>query len=235
MQYQGGKSKYAKRIAEVINSYYVPGHCFYEPFVGGNSIAALVNFDHCQLSDVNRYIVAAWEALRAGFTPFKFGKATYDHCSTCVRNDTPSFIFTDAEIGYIILSGSFSGKWLGGFMPPNTPSRDYLREGIDSFMRAKIHPTTLFRCGSYESQNYALPGVIYCDPPYAHTMGYRQVQGFNHAEFYDWAVTMSRTHTVLISESSMPNDYFTEIVDFTRPLNSGILTKPRNEKLYMPK
>ena len=52
--------------------------------------------------------------------------------------------------------------------------------------------------------------VIYCDPPYINTSGYKDAireSGFNHAEFYDWCE--AQKGLVVLSEYTAPADRFT--------------------------
>ena len=52
--------------------------------------------------------------------------------------------------------------------------------------------------------------VIYCDPPYINTSGYKDAireSGFNHAEFYDWCE--AQKGLVVLSEYTAPVDRFT--------------------------
>ena len=52
--------------------------------------------------------------------------------------------------------------------------------------------------------------VIYCDPPYINTRGYKDAireSGFNHAEFYDWCE--AQKGLVVLSEYTAPADRFT--------------------------
>ena len=52
--------------------------------------------------------------------------------------------------------------------------------------------------------------VIYCDPPYINTSGYKDAireSGFNHAEFYEWCE--AQKGLVVLSEYTAPADRFT--------------------------
>ena len=49
--------------------------------------------------------------------------------------------------------------------------------------------------------------VIYCDPPYVNTKGYRN--NFDHKVFYSWCEQQKQL--VIISEYEMPDDRFFEI------------------------
>lgn len=60
-------------------------------------------------------------------------------------------------------------------------------------------------CGSYLDLDIPDNSVIYCDPPYEGTLGYKNK--FNHDEFWDWCREMSMCHSVYVSEYTAPNDF----------------------------
>lgn len=47
--------------------------------------------------------------------------------------------------------------------------------------------------------------VVYCDPPYKGTTGYKD--GINYNQFYEWVRKLSRNNIVFISEYNMPSDF----------------------------
>jgi DNA adenine methylase len=48
--------------------------------------------------------------------------------------------------------------------------------------------------------------VVYCDPPYRNTSGYRHTkEQFEHDQFWDWVRT--RDYPVYVSEYSAPDDF----------------------------
>lgn len=75
--------------------------------------------------------------------------------------------------------------------------------------------------------------VIYCDPPYKGTSGYNGV-GFNHNDFYRWAINSGRGNIVIISEYSMPEDFF-EIARVEKRVLLGHKIGKAVEKLFIPK
>ena len=81
--------------------------------------------------------------------------------------------------------------------------------------------------------------IIYLDPPYENTnvIGYSDSAGFNHSEFYDWAVKMARENIVLLSSYTVSDDRFEEVFRFetARSTFSGGAGKEHCEKLFMVK
>ena len=52
--------------------------------------------------------------------------------------------------------------------------------------------------------------VIYCDPPYEGTLGYK-TGSFDHERFWEWAEKMSERNVVFVSEYSTRSDLFIPI------------------------
>ena len=84
---------------------------------------------------------------------------------------------------------------------------------------------------SYDEVKIKPDSVIYCDPPYRGTDGYKNE--FNHERFYDWCTRQKEL--VLISEYAMPKDRFTEVWNKKhRSLLSSATNKGVIERLYVP-
>lgn len=63
---------------------------------------------------------------------------------------------------------------------------------------------------SYEYDELPIPPhcIIYCDPPYRQTRGYRGTGKFNYESFHIWCMEMAlRGHRVFISEYEMPSPF----------------------------
>jgi DNA adenine methylase len=48
--------------------------------------------------------------------------------------------------------------------------------------------------------------LIYCDPPYQNTSGYK-TGDFDHAEFFEWCRMMAKRNLVFVSEYNAPDDF----------------------------
>ena len=90
--------------------------------------------------------------------------------------------------------------------------------------------------GSVDFAEVEIPNdsVIYCDPPYRGTEGYRKAKGFNHDRFYEWS--LRQTVPVFISEYAMPED-FVEVAAWKKrctmsPTSNSLRT---TEKLFVPR
>lgn len=90
--------------------------------------------------------------------------------------------------------------------------------------------------GSVEFAEVEIPSdsVVYCDPPYRETEGYRNSKGFNHERFYEWA--LHQNVPVFVSEYAMPED-FVEVAAWNKrctmkPTSNTLRT---TEKLFVPR
>ena len=90
--------------------------------------------------------------------------------------------------------------------------------------------------GSVDFSEVEIPSdsVVFCDPPYRETEGYRKGKDFNHDRFFEWA--LRQTVPVFVSEYAMPKD-FVEVSSWQKcckmkPTSNAIRT---TEKLFVPR
>jgi len=90
-----------------------------------------------------------------------------------------------------------------------------------------------FVCGSYDKLEIPEGWVVYCDPPYRGTAGYRSGT-FDYKKFDDWC--RKQPGLVLISEYNMPED-FTLVAEYSKWQESarGARTKKVIEKVFANK
>lgn len=62
-----------------------------------------------------------------------------------------------------------------------------------------------FICDSYENLN-PVNCLIYCDPPYQGTTGYK-TGTFDHDKFFDWCREQAKRNIVFVSEYNAPDDF----------------------------
>lgn len=91
---------------------------------------------------------------------------------------------------------------------------------------------------SYKDFSHLENSIIYLDPPYENTTGYHG-EKFNHEEFYNWAVEMSKKNIVLISSYEISDNRFECVYTFDKArstMQSGINSKENKiERLFMVK
>ena len=73
---------------------------------------------------------------------------------------------------------------------------------------ADVIPAVSFHHRTYDAWDIGPGDVVYCDPPYAGTTGYKGTPTFDHDQFWD---TCRKWHelgaSVFVSEFTAPNDW----------------------------
>ena len=177
----GSKNRIAKHILPIVLRGRVEGQYYVEPFVGGANMIDKVDGPRIG-GDYNEFIAEMWKALEGGWKPAdNFTKFDY----VAARDGR---IVDKAVVGWLGVNCSYSGKWFAGFAgKTNTKKgiRDYQKEAHRNTMAQvpNIKGVT-FVHSSYEALDIPDNSIIYCDPPYRGTTGYKD--NFNHAEFWEW-------------------------------------------------
>lgn len=90
--------------------------------------------------------------------------------------------------------------------------------------------------GSVDFAEVEIPSdsVVYCDPPYRGTGGYRKAKHFNYDRFYEWA--LRQNVPVFVSEYAMPED-FVEVASWQKrcTMKSAEHALRTTEKLFVPR
>ena len=90
--------------------------------------------------------------------------------------------------------------------------------------------------GSVDFSEVEIPSdsVVFCDPPYRETEGYRKAKHFNHDRFCEW--TLRQTAPVFISEYAMPED-FVEVAAWKKLCTMSATSNSirTTEKLFVPR
>ena len=88
----------------------------------------------------------------------------------------------------------------------------------------------------YREMRFDEPGIIYCDPPYKDTTGYREdyAEPFCHDEFYGWCEAQKLP--VYISEYQMPEERFACIAEWDKVTTMAAKTTNHvTERLWRPR
>ena len=88
----------------------------------------------------------------------------------------------------------------------------------------------------YREMRFDEPGIIYCDPPYKDTTGYREdyAEPFCHDEFYSWCEAQKLP--VYISEYQMPEERFACIAEWDKVTTMAAKTTSHvTERLWRPR
>jgi DNA adenine methylase len=214
MQYFGGKFRIAKKLAEIINSNLTGlAPIYYEPFCGALNVTQYINPKALRVaSDFNKDLIVLLRAVQSGWVPPEF-----------VSEDEYRILRLQAEVtplkAFAGFACSFGACYFGGY------ARDYRRGGVNFAEvggRRLLKKFEALKGVTFWHQNFMdlspLPGaVIYCDPPYANTRGYK-TGAFNSAAFWEKVRSLSATNLVIISEYVAPPD-FMELAAFETDLN----------------
>ena len=228
MKYMGSKRAMVKHILPTMLAARKPGQPWIEPFVGGGNMIEHVENPRWG-NDISENQLALLVAARDGWVPPDYvSEAQYNH----VRNN--QHLYHPAVVGFVSVQCSFGATYWGSYArPPNGtncaggPSRSVVKQGKKM---AGVH----FTCMSYSDMpiSAAMPSLIYCDPPYAGTVGYSD-KSFNSLQFWKWCRDrVAEGHTVFVSEYNAPPDVREVLrIEHSTRVNKGNATK-RVEKLF---
>lgn len=198
MQYQGGKSRIARDLAEIITG----EGTFVSLFCGGCAVESrLTSFSRMILNDEHPYLIALYRGVQAGYElPAELSKEEYDEIRSHPQTDP---VLT----GFAGFGCSFGGKWFGGYAR-NAKGDNFARIARDWLTRSmRALGEAEFRCGDYRFVSVPPHSTIYADPPYKGTTGYNKRQ-FRTDYFWDYMRVLARNgHKVFVSEMEAPEDF----------------------------
>ena len=206
MRYQGGKSKIAKQISSVIMATRErererESNTFVSLFCGSCAVESKVNgFDKLILNDNHSYLISLLKGVQNGYElPEKITEAEYKYIREHKDEDK---VLT----GFVGFGCSFGGKWFGGYAR-NKGGTNYALQSKKSLLKdMKTLMNAEFCCKDYRDVELPDNCVIYADPPYNNTTGYGKVK-FDSNAFWEYAREVSKTHLMLISEQTAPDDF----------------------------
>lgn len=232
MRYMGGKTRIVDQIAAIMRSKRAGRTTYVEPFIGGGSVAAAMApaFPTAHLSDWNLDLVMLHQAIQDGWDPPR--AVSLEQWWELKRSTESSALRAFAGFG-----GSFGGAWFKSYAK-NNPGNDYIgasRRKLLSFRPALAHATIRHLDYAEAGQFITDDALVYCDPPYAGTTGYKAVDRFDNDRFWATAREWSDTGAaVFVSEYTAPED-FTAVwrlkVHMTMSAESNLTKKV--EQLFM--
>lgn len=226
MKYPGSKNRHAKYILPIMLEDATKDTIWIEPFVGGCNLIDKVPLATRRGYDLNLYLIAMFKAVLAGWIP-------PEHISEeeykAIKADKTAF--DPWLVGFVGVGCSFSGKWFGGYA--RGAGRNYTRESRDNLLKqAKTLVGVDLAVSSYDKVSIPEGSVVYCDPPYANSIGY--TEPFDTSKFWVWAEELSKTTNVYVSEYTAPEGwksvYAREVVS-SLDLNTG--NKRSVEQLFI--
>jgi DNA adenine methylase len=219
MKYIGAKTKIAKDIVPIIQSYIDNSNKtdYIEPFVGGANIIDKVNC-YCKIGfDINEYLIALLaEAKQDPELKFLPKECSFEHYKE-VRDsyNKKDGKFTKCYIGGIGFLASYGGRFFdGGYGRDSKGGRSIYSErkaNLQLQARTTGFLSSCFFCADFEKTltktfNNIKNSVIYCDIPYRNTKKYNN-KDFDYDKFYELVIKLSKDNYVFISEYSMPEEF----------------------------
>jgi len=233
MKYMGSKGRIAKHILPIILKDRKPDQWYVEPFCGGCNM--LDKVDGLRIgADAMPETIAMFQAMQKGWLPPEY--ITEDDW-LFARNKSKNL----ALRAYIGFGFSFGGYFFGSQARHERVKGGYAslekmnRQVRASFIKQMpLLQDVKFILSDYKNLRLPEESLIYCDPPYAATWGYKDNSGFNHNEFYDWCrLQKAKGHTIFISEYRMPKDFKTVFAkEHKVHLNANSASLNRIEKLF---
>lgn len=198
----GGKARIAKRLVNAILENTENRGRWVEPMVGGAWVLeyAAPHFEELWAGDVVPDLQMLYEAVGRGWEPPVEHVTREEYAA--LRHAEPSAL--RAFVGF---GCSFHGKWFGGCGANWMNGKRTLQElASRSLLRRKdVFARTTFKTQSYSEWGIQPGDVVYCDPPYANTTGYKAAGEFDHDEFWRWCQKQVRKGAdVFVSEYEPP-------------------------------
>lgn len=240
MQYLGGKTKSAKRIAAtLIELRGARRGDVHVPFAGGLSDAAAIALalgperDRLLVSDGSAPLVGLYEAWRRGWRPPAIDEARYKDLRAAWRERgdlSPEVVFAGIAL-------SFGGKWMAGYARARrgtSGSGDYQGRAVRSLARKMnaLNGVQIVAC-DFRDVDLGPADCAYCDPLYEGTTGYPIAPPWPGADaFWGWARSSADAGAgVLVSEYAAPAGWVG--VDLAESkLGASIGQKTRRDRLW---
>lgn len=171
-----------------------------EPFVGGANLIDKVPNTFTRIGgDLNPHTIQALVAIRdfANHLPTTVTEQEYKNLKAQPPSPISSWIRFVCSVG---------GKFENGFARDKT-NRNYAQEAKRNALKQSPQIQNIqFVCAPYQAIS-PTNSIIYCDPPYQKTTGYKTGK-FNHEEFFDWCREMQKKgNLVYVSEYQAPEDF----------------------------
>jgi DNA adenine methylase len=232
MQYFGGKAKIAKDIARILNIYLEPRKLYLEPFCGGLNVTQYVNPRANRVAmDLNLDLILLYKTIQQGWEmPDYVSEDRYNELKV-----QPHFTAEKAFAGFAC---RFSGKYWGGYARDKRGSNGG-RNFADVAKRGLLRKFENLQNVTFQHQNFlelsnVKGAVIYCDPPYANTTGYKTGK-FDSEAFWQKCRELSTDNLVFVSEYQAPEDFievWQKDVKLVMKKADGSRDIERTEKLF---
>ena len=214
MKYMGSKSRIAKYIIPIIQSYIKEGDIYIEPFAGGMNVIDKVKAKDRIAYDINEYLIALFLHIKNGGELLDVvDRKLYCDVRSSYKND--DCIYPKWMVGNVGFLASYNGRWFdGGYAQAGIEKtkngdryRDYYQEAKRNILEQidEIKQISFIPCDYLKIDPVGI--VIYCDPPYRGKKQYDNSKYFDHDLFWETMRKWSVNNTVIISEENAPEDF----------------------------
>lgn len=206
MVYIGSKSRIAKEIVPIIQSYIDKNniHNYLEPFCGGGNVIDKVKCEHKYASDVHPYLIALLKQAQKDISAFP-ETITLEEYKDVKDNKEK---YPTWYVGLVGFCASFGEGYFEGYARDKKGIRNIPNERIRNLIKQSPNLKDIqFTCCDFRHIKPTIKNfVIYCDIPYKNSKKYK-TNDFPYDEFYDWCRQMAKNNIILVSEYNCPNDF----------------------------
>jgi len=208
----GSKNRHAKELLPIITKNYDPenpNQWYIEPFCGGCNMIDKVAGERRWANDLHEYLIAMFKALQEGWVPPDLITEDDYRLIKDYKNEFDSHL-----VGYVGFLFSFGSKWFGGYARNEAGTKgsmDNMKKQSQLAKNGVLKQLPLIQSVTFTNLSYVdleikNQSIIYCDPPYASTTGYKD--SFQHDIFWEWAEIMVEFgHEVFVSEYTAPSNW----------------------------
>ena len=201
--YSGSKRRIIRDILPILLTDREEGQWYVEPFAGGCNAIEHVPGPRIA-NDSNQYVMAMFQRVRDGWIP---PSDVTEELYNEVRLNPAAY--DPALVGFLGTGCSYGGKWFGGYAR-STGKHGERRNNAAEAQRNILKQITRLSDVVFVSYDYRLlpvpeSSILYCDPPYQATVGYKDT--FDHEVFWEWVREQSLHHRVYVSEYTAPEDF----------------------------
>lgn len=204
MKYIGSKNRIAKFILPLMLQEASRNNIttWVEPFVGGGNMIDKVPPHMKRIGiDYNAHTIQALIAIRdlVDHLPDELSEEDY----RSLRGSDP-----DPIKSWLRFVASFGGKFDAGYArEKGSDETTFVGYGKRNAQKQSpaLQGVHLIH-GDYKDYWYLENCLVYCDPPYQSTTGYKTGR-FDHNHFFEWCRQLSKKNVVFVSEYDAPEDF----------------------------
>lgn len=227
----GSKNRHAKGLLIIILKDRKEGQWYVEPFVGGANMIDKVDGLRWGNELFKPQAELLMELEKGWIPPLDVTEEHYYD----VRSNQQDY--PDHYLGYVGFQLSYGAVYFSTYRRDKTGKRNYSHEAYRNVTKqAPFLKGVKFTNLSYDEMSIPANSIIYCDPPYAKTTGYK-TGGFDHVKFWQWCRDkVKEGRQVFVSEYNAPDDFvcvWQKKVNNTLAKDTG--SKQGVEKLFIHK